>query len=221
MVEDLQNIVEHYGNGERVNIIGHSWGGMLASAYVARYPDTVDKLVLAEPGPLSPALAKRSGLDTQLELSWGLLVHAGKCYFKSLHVEEIDDQARSDYLFQTFMLNTELQNHPLAGYYCNQDVSKVKFNYWRFNALTSYEIMMKGMQDDMSKMNFGDGVEDFANKVLFLAGACDILVGPEFQQEQMKLFGDAELVVIDDTGHFMFEEKPDESILAVRSYFDN
>ena len=33
MIDDLHNIVEYYGNGNQVNIIGHSWGGMLASAY--------------------------------------------------------------------------------------------------------------------------------------------------------------------------------------------
>jgi proline iminopeptidase len=221
LVTDLYNIVQYYAKGEQVNIIGHSWGGMLASAYISRYPNTVDHLVLAEPGPLNPALANLSGIDTQLEFSWELLVHAGKCYFKSLHVAEIDDQARVDYLFQAFMLNTELANHPLAGYYCNQDVTDTKFNYWRFSYLTSYEIMMKGMQGDKSNMNFGDGVGQFENKVLFISGACNILIGADFQQEQMKLFRDAEMVVIEDTGHFMFEEKPDECILAVRSYFDN
>jgi pimeloyl-ACP methyl ester carboxylesterase len=109
----------------------------------------------------------------------------------------------------------------LAGYYCNQDVTGVKFSFWRFNAMTSYELMMKGMQGDFSAMNFGDGVEKFNNKVLFLTGECDILIGPDFQQDQMKLFREAEMVVIKDTGHFMFGEKPDESLAAVRSFFNN
>lgn len=107
----------------------------------------------------------------------------------------------------------------MAGYYCNQDVSGVKFSYWRFSAVTSYEIMMKGMEGDFSKMNFADGVEKFNNKVLFLAGECNIMVGPEFQQEQMKLFDKAEMVIIKDTGHFMFDEKPEESVGAIRAYF--
>ena len=107
----------------------------------------------------------------------------------------------------------------MAGYYCNQDVSGAKFSYWRFSAVTSYEIMMKGMEGDFSKMNFADGVEKFNNKVLFLAGECNIMVGPEFQQEQMKLFDKAEMAIIKDTGHFMFDEKPEESVGAIRAYF--
>lgn len=221
MIEDLHNIVQYYGEGEQVNIIGHSWGGMLASAYVARYPETVDKLVLAEPGPLTPEQAKQFGEASQPEISWELLAHAGKCYFKSLHVDEIDEQAASDFFFQTFITNKEVKNHPLAGYYCNQDISNAEFAFWRFNGLTSYEIMMKGMQGDFSAMNFGEGVEKFTNGVLFLAGECNILIGPDFQQEQLKLFREAEMVIIKDTGHFMFSEKPAESVAAVRSYFNN
>lgn len=80
---------------------------------------------------------------------------------------------------------------------------------------------MKGMLGDFSAMNFGEGVEKSANKVLFLAGECNILIGPDFQQQQMKLFTEAEMVVIKDTGHFMFGEKPDESMAAIRSYFNN
>jgi pimeloyl-ACP methyl ester carboxylesterase len=77
------------------------------------------------------------------------------------------------------------------------------------------------MQGDFSAMNFGEGVEKFANKVLFIAGECNILIGPDFQQEQMKLFKEAEMVIIKDAGHFMFSEKPAESIGVIRSYFSN
>ena len=219
MVEDLHNIVEHYGGGEQVNIIGHSWGGMLASAYVSKYPETVDKLVLAEPGPLTPEGARQFGEDSQPAMSWGLLVHVGRCYFQSLHVDEIDNQAAGDYFYQAFATNRDVKNHPLAGYFCDQDISKADFNYWRFNGLTSYEIMMKNMQGDFSAMNFGEGVEKFDKKVLFLAGACNILIGLEFQTDQVKLFNDAEMVIIENTGHFMFGEQPDASLAAVRDYF--
>lgn len=80
---------------------------------------------------------------------------------------------------------------------------------------------MKGMQGNISAMNFGEGDEKITSNVLFIAGACNIMIGPDFQRQQMKLFKEAEMVVIKDTGHFMFGEKPDESIDAIRSYFNN
>lgn len=61
-------------------------------------------------------------------------------------------------------------------------------------------------------------VENFQGKVLFLTGECKTLIGPEYQEDHMMYFNNAEMVIIkDDT---MFGEKPEESINAVRNYFN-
>jgi len=219
MIEDLHSIVEYYGKGNKVNIIGHSWGGLLGSAYLGRYPETVNKIVLAEPGPLTPERAKQFATKSQPDLSWELLTHVTKSYFRSLHVEKIDDQARSDYFYTAFATDTTVSNHPLAGYFCNQDVSKADFQYWRWNGTTSYEIMMKGMQGDMLTMNFVKGVENYKEKILFLAGQCNILIGPKFQEEQIKLFHNTQMAIIPDAGHFMFSEQPEKCIEVIDTYF--
>ena len=41
-----------------------------------------------------------------------------------------------------------------------------------------------------------DGVENFENRVLFMAGECQSIIGEEFQARQMQLFPSADLVVI-------------------------
>jgi pimeloyl-ACP methyl ester carboxylesterase len=56
--------------------------------------------------------------------------------------------------------------------------------------------------------------------VLFLAGACDAVLGEARQRRQMASFRAAELVVVPGAGHTMFGERPDESVAAVRRYFD-
>ncbi|OQP42946.1 hypothetical protein A4H97_12400 [Niastella yeongjuensis] len=38
----------------KLTICGHSWGGMLAYAYAAKYPDKVERLVLLGPGGITP-----------------------------------------------------------------------------------------------------------------------------------------------------------------------
>ena len=53
MLKDLDSIVDLYGKGEPVHLVGHSWGGMLASGYLGYAPDKVDKAVMAEPGFLN------------------------------------------------------------------------------------------------------------------------------------------------------------------------
>lgn len=217
-IKDLANLADHYGRGEQVNIIGHSWGGMLASAFIAKHPEKVNKLVLGEPGPLTAELASKYNSDMNLELSWELIVHLGKSYFKSLHVDEIDDQAQGDFFFQTFSMDTSVSNHPLAGYFCNRNISDLNMDYWRHSGTTSYQVMFKGMQDADNQMNIGVGADVFTNKILLLAGDCNELIGPDFQRQQLKLFYDIEMVIIEDAGHFMFSEQPEQCLVAIRSY---
>ncbi len=46
-VEDVEQLRRELGL-ERCGVFGHSWGGMLAQAYVLKYPDHVSKLILAD-----------------------------------------------------------------------------------------------------------------------------------------------------------------------------
>ena len=50
-VEDLEEIRQTI-EAERMVLIGHSWGGMLASYYAAAHPNRVAKLVFHSPGPI-------------------------------------------------------------------------------------------------------------------------------------------------------------------------
>jgi pimeloyl-ACP methyl ester carboxylesterase len=65
-----------------------------------------------------------------------------------------------------------------------------------------------------------NGVEGFTNKVLFIAGECQKVIGVEWQKRQMGYFPNAELAVIPGAGHEMFAENPVASITVVREYLD-
>lgn len=60
-VQDVENVRRALNLG-RCGVFGHSWGGMLALAYVLKYPTNVTKLILAHTFPsaedLSAALAR-------------------------------------------------------------------------------------------------------------------------------------------------------------------
>ena len=49
VVEDLEALRMHLKQ-QRLFLIGHSWGGMLAMAYAAAHPDRVDRMILIGPG---------------------------------------------------------------------------------------------------------------------------------------------------------------------------
>lgn len=49
VVHDLEALREHLKQ-PRLFLVGHSWGGMLAMAYAAMFPDRVERLILIDSG---------------------------------------------------------------------------------------------------------------------------------------------------------------------------
>lgn len=118
MLSDLNGIIEQYAGDRQVNLIGHSWGAMLASAYICEHPERVNHAVLAEPGIFTAEEAKEFMEKVKVKFSLPLLRHFGNCWFRSLHVKGPDDQAGKDYFFQTFMLGGNMEENPYSAYYC-------------------------------------------------------------------------------------------------------
>ena len=52
MIDDLDELIKHFrqSDSQKVFLYGHSWGGMLATAYVNQHPKKIDGAILAEPG---------------------------------------------------------------------------------------------------------------------------------------------------------------------------
>ena len=52
MIDDLDALIHHFRMSEdqKVFLVGHSWGAMLATGYINQHPEKVDGAVLAEPG---------------------------------------------------------------------------------------------------------------------------------------------------------------------------
>ena len=224
MVNDLDGIIDYYAQGRQVNLIGHSWGAMLASGYIGKYPTRVNKVVLAEPGILTSEKANEFMELVKMDFNFPFLWHMGKCWFQSLHVKGPDKQAGIDYFFTALFFNADVslfKEHPLSNYYCDQDLNNASLEYWR-NSFLSNKAIFQGGIDEEGKMHIDliSGVENFKNKVLFMTGECNTLIGEEYQKGHMKYFNNTDIVVIKNAGHTMFGEQPKESIDAVRRYFD-
>ena len=216
---DLDSIVDYYGNGRKVNLVGHSWGAMLASAYLGHHPEKVDHAVLAEPGFVTSEFAEQFAKQTAIRYSPGVLYHFVKTKFESLHVKGPDDQAADDY-FGYQMNMYQGSDHPQAGYRCEGGGPK-EGESWRYGVRAAGSFYQQAIDaDGHFNINLVDGVERFTNKVLFIASECQKVIGVDWQKQQMAFFPNAELAVIADAGHEMFAENPEASVAAVREYLD-
>jgi proline iminopeptidase len=220
--KDLDNLINYFSDTNKVYLIGHSWGAMLASGYIGRHPDRVAKAVLAEPGFLTPEFGRDLQEKTNnfaIGFSFQAFYYLARAWFKSLHIHGPDPQARQDYFMQE-LVYSPLKNHPLSGYFCEGNIENAALGSWRMGSLASRVIPRSGMNEKGEyTFSFAEGVENFKPKVLFLAGICNTIIGPSYQERQMELYPVAELAVIRGAGHTMFGEKPEESMQVVRDYF--
>jgi len=53
-IRDLEALQRHFGL-KRMTLIGQSWGAELAAMFTARHPESVERLLLLSPGPISSA----------------------------------------------------------------------------------------------------------------------------------------------------------------------
>lgn len=221
-VDELDGVVDHFAHGQRVRLVGHSWGAMLAAAYLGRHPEKVEQAVLAEPGMLNDEAAKRlleatNGLRPPMTL--GTLTLATGLWFRSLGVTGPDPDARADW-FSAALMQSDLEGHPMAGYFCGHSLAQGHLEGWRFGARANEQLFSKARRADGSwSVDFVHGLDQFPRRVLLLAGSCDVVIGEAQQRLHAALFPSAEVVVIAGAGHTMFAEKPDDSLAIVRRYF--
>jgi proline iminopeptidase len=210
-LRDLDALVDKYGQGQPVHLIGISWGGEFATLYTARFPDKVSKLALLASGALTAELAA-IGPERSLSIRhlWMFIWSS----FETLHLEAPDTHGDEDHVFRHVGKNTNL------GYFCDEEIPP---NYpgARIGMVANRVIMQ-----DLHLVNAEDGgfdltvgIEDFPKKVLFMAGECDQLLGPDMQRRQMELFPKTELVVLPDAGHEIFGKDPSQAIKVLRRYF--
>ncbi len=214
-IHDLNLIVDYFGKGQKVNLIGHSWGAMLASAYLAQQPHKVTRAVLAEPGFLTTEMAEKAGIVFGPKLDVGFLLHATKVWFQTLHIDGPDEEAPSDY----FLGHVAPYANP--EYYCEGVVPAVGVEHWRVGSRAMFSVLSARIDaEGKIDIDLRDGVENFKGRVLFLASECNTKLGAEHQKKQMQYFPSAELAVVAGSGHMMFGEKPEESIEIVRAFLN-
>ncbi len=213
-VDDLDAFVDAFGNGRKVNLLGHSWGAMLASTYVGQHPDKVRAVVMAEPAFLEPSTADiftNSGMP-----SWRQITGLSAAWLGKWFVSNKDDPyARDDWFL--------LQALPLM-----QDPTELcagglpALQAWRFGS-PNFEATVGRMMDDpefAKSLDFRKGVEDFEGAVLFLTGQCNQLDGEKHQRRHLHYFHNATLTSIPDAGHFMFNDQPERSIAEIRAFLE-
>lgn len=210
---DLDTLVEAHANGAPVTLIGHSFGAMLAVAYLGHAPDAVGRAVLVEPGFLDADgyemwEARRAELSKSAEVSMTGLM-AG---FQARNVTVADPDAQRDFIVGSVV--HAFADHPDNPYHC--EGSSYSAPSWRFGGVASDTFWA-----DPTPMldTIAPGLST-QTPVLFMAGGCNDWTGAALQSAHAARFADAQLVTIENAGHDVIWDQGNAALAAIRAFLN-
>lgn len=210
-IEELDAIIDHVAPSQKVRLIGHSWGAMLAAAYLGQAPARIDRVVLIEPGYLDASGRELWRLRARRFLSGpGYLAALIAAPFRAAHVDGPDADAARDFLIGRMV--HAFANHPDNPYHCG---AGYRAPMRRFGALAS-EVWDTAAAAEVDRI--AKGAEAYAGPVLLIAGACDDWLGEALQAGHQERFRHARLSVIPDAGHDVIWDNPDAALAEIGSF---
>lgn len=212
-IDELSGVLDAVSPEAPAILVGHSWGAILASAYMGRHPERIAAAVLIEPGFLSAeGHAAWNARAQEIIRRPAMLWRGLRTGFEASHVDEPDADASADYLLGQMM--HAFASDPATGYACPG--AQYDSPSWRAGASAGREVAARATPDDFDAL--GGLAHRFAGPVLFLAGACSTWIGAEAQQAHLDLFADASLEVIPGAGHDVTDDAPAATRAAIRAF---
>jgi proline iminopeptidase len=206
-IADVERIRRLLGD-DKVILIGHSWGGFLAALYAAEFPDRVEALILVSPadvlvmpqpsGGLFELVKQRLPAEMQAEFETYLEEY--------LSFGDIFTKSEADLV----ALNQEFGRYYQAAI----DISlpdQGQPGGWMVQAM----YFSMGLRHD-----YRDALRAVNAPVLVIHGADD-LQSEETTRVYADTFPNARFQVIDEAGHFAFEEQPTIFADTVAGFLDD
>jgi proline iminopeptidase len=193
-VKDLEEIRIAFGL-EKIRLLGHSWGGLLAALYASDYPDRVESLVLVDSAPPNSELdslnlrirEERRDAKDQKEM---------ETIMNSEEFRQLDPEA----ITRFFKISEKVRfydPHLIDRMSLNIDREKIEKLMWVGQLMNPF----------LSDYDVVGKLPSITSPTLIIHGDYDTipLQSAEIFQEGIK---DSKLVVFENCGHFPFVEAP-------------
>lgn len=211
---ELDAVIDKYSPNRPVTLLGHSWGAMLATAYIGLAPEKVSRAVLLEPGFFSGEEMQAWTAKAKPYMSGlGFFKNAIVFGFQSMHVSGPDGDAGEDYMMGKIV--HQFASHPENPYHCPGE--EFDAASWRFGATAS---KIAGKTDPAEFDRIVQGAKTFQEPVLLLASACNDWIGEGLQRIHLSFFQKGELKVVANSGHDMIWDNPDETLPLINAFLN-
>lgn len=201
-LKDLDNLRETLGHYQ-INLFGHSWGALLATAYACFYPDNVQSAVLVGMGPLNNEMRQVAGANLLAPLTAEERVQYKRLKAQRKQAYADEDWERHAQIHQDMMARFNVQAWFYSRIMGHQFSQEFKDNY-NYNPQLGQFVMSQFFEMDITQH-----LEQITAPILIIYGYQD------FEPiTQAYLFREktpaTELAFINEAGHVPWLEKINE-----------
>ena len=191
MYDDLAGVIAHYRTSptQKIFLLGHSWGAMLATAYINHHPADIRGAVLAEPGGLVwqdvlDYVSRARDLRLTSESSNDVT------YMDQFVTAGADDQAVLDFKYALMVGSVNREDNPLG----DEEVLPM----WRCGAVVNTAMFELGNKE---KPNWTTNLQQYNTGVLFVYSERNKAYGYEYARKVSSAYPNVELFRVDKVGH--------------------
>ena len=189
LADDLERLIQHLGI-DQFTLIGHSMGGKTAMYYSQKYPNRLEKMVIVDIG------IKRYPMHHN-EIIKGI---------KSIDLSTIESRSAAEQAMLPFVDSYGVRQFLLKNLYW---IEKGKLA-WRMNV----DVLEREMEEILAPI---PPIEVWT-PTLFLRGAMSNYILDEDWDGIEEIFPDATLETIENAGHWVHSEQPEEFIEKILGF---
>jgi len=210
---ELSAVIAHYRSSpnQKVFLIGHSWGAMLATAYSGKFPDSVQGMVLCEPGGLKWADVIEYVNNSRSFKLWSEFLNDATYLDQFISGDE-DQHAILDYKLALLAGENENtgENNTEPG------------SFWRNGAIINSALIELGNELDP---DFSTGISKYNVHVLFMYSEKNKAYPDTWAQKISGVYNSLEIFKVTGVGHDGIIKDNDAweeiTLPKILSYFDS
>ena len=186
-IDDLDALRAHLGF-ERMDLLGHSWGGFLVMAYAARHPDRIAHLMIID--------------------SAAPVFHDTVFLFKDVFPEVVE--RRSGFSFADEFGNAKATEGELREYLSMLFYSTEKRDAFLagFSSSSFSRAVNRAVNQDIVRFDLNPEIRKFKFPVLVVTGRYDMNVAPSVAYKIHQSIPGSSFAVFERSGHMPFYEEP-------------
>jgi len=204
-VDDLSSLINHLDLKEKITLIVHDWGGMIGLAWALDHLDRIERIVITN---TSGFFLPR---DKKFPLRLWLLKYLVPFAVPAVQAGNIFSRAAL-YMAPRFPLSKQVKKGLTAPY-----------NSWKNRIATLKFVQDIPLSPRDESYPLVKKVEDTLHQLekipmMILWGRHDFVFDLSFLREWKRRFPRVPVHLFDDAGHYLFEDKPEETAALIQKF---